>query len=100
MNMLNMLLLILRVDENIIKIDNIIVVQNSLHDFINISLKDCWGIYKPKQHDMIFKVLILYSKDSLPFISSFYPNPVVSIMKIQLSEDLEARDIVKQLINT
>ena len=68
--MLVMLILINRIDEYIIHIDDHTYIQEVMEDVIHHVLECSRGIGKAKRHDSILKMSISGSKGCFPFITS------------------------------
>ena len=77
------LLLVLKVDKDIIKVHNHKYIKVLSKYVINYPLKYRWGVSKPKKHYQVFKKSKLSVKCRFPFISFLNPDEVVCSFKVK-----------------
>jgi hypothetical protein len=77
---------ILKVYKNIIEIDNIANIDKTYQCFINIGLKSCRRVRKPKRHNDIFVMSVTDKKCHFLFVALTDSNTVISIPKIEFRE--------------
>ena len=80
------LALVLGVDKNVIDINNNNDIEFLDQDLVNIALEAGWCIGQPKRHCLLLEMAISSLESRLPFITLFYPYPMVSTRKIELDE--------------
>jgi hypothetical protein len=74
--------LCLRIDEDIVKVHNIIFIKDALYYFINIGLEHCRRVIKAKQYNYIFIMAILRVEYCFLFITLLDPDVVVYISQV------------------
>ena len=76
----------LGVDEDVIKINNDKNIKFLGQDHVNEALEAGRVVGQPKRHYLVLEVAISSLESRLPFIAFFYPHPMVSTCKVELSE--------------
>ena len=75
--MVGVFLRCIRVDENVVQVNDDEMVQKDAKDIVHKRLEGCWSVGKSKGHDKGFKVSIAGSEGCFPFISFFDSEQVV-----------------------
>lgn len=78
--------LIFDIDDNIIQVYNHKNIKLFSQDFVNILLKYGQYISQSKKHYLVFKMIILDSKNYLSFVTLLNPYLIIGIGKIKLSK--------------
>src|SRR5882724_13483979 len=73
---------VVRVDEDVVQIDDDNDVNHICENVIHKPLKSCWGISKPFRHYQPIKGTITSLEGSLPFVSGCNPNKMVSMPEV------------------
>ena len=78
---------VVRVDEDVIQVDDDNDVNHIREYVIHKSLKSCWCISKPFRNYQPLKGTILGSEGSLPFISRHNLNKMVHMLEVDFGVD-------------
>ena len=73
---------VVRVDEDVIEVDNDTDIEKVAEDVVHETLEGCGGIGKSEGHHQPFKQAIANVEGSLPFFTFCDANKVVSVMKV------------------
>jgi len=82
--MLNVVLLGLRINQNIIQVNNYKVIQVIGESGIHKSLKGCRCVHKTKRHDGVLIQAELSQKSGLVHVLLMYPNLMIATLKVNL----------------
>ena len=72
--------MILRVNENVVQIDDDRDIQHISEDVVHEPLEGCWRVRKTEGHNEPFKRAIASAKGSLPFVALSDTNEVISVL--------------------
>ena len=78
---------VIRVDQDVIQIDNDLKVYHICKDVIHELLKSCRGISKPFRHYQPLEGPISGPKGGLPFVPSSDPYQMVHMLKVDFAVD-------------
>src|SRR5467141_3138116 len=82
LNMSFVLRNVVRIDEDVIQVDDDYDIDHICEDVIHKSLKSCWCISKPFRHYQPLKRTILGSECSLPFVSRHNLDKMVHVLEV------------------
>ena len=85
--MSEVLVCVVRVDHDVIWVDNHAHVQNILENFVHKTLEGCRNVCKTVVHHLKLVQSISSSERSLPFIVVCYAYEIVCTAKTELGED-------------
>src|SRR5882672_4258986 len=78
---------VVRIDKDVIQVDDDNDVNHIHEDVIHKSLKSCWCISKPFRHYQPLKGTILGSEGSLPFVSGCNLNKMICVSEVDFGVD-------------
>ena len=93
-----MLLLVLRVDEDIVKVYNHEYIEVFLKYVIDYSLKCRWGIGEPKRYYQVLEKSELGAEYYLLLVSFFNPDEIIYSLKVEGGEDITTSKPVLKLV--
>jgi len=80
--MLLMVNQIIRVNQDVVQVDNYRDVQEIEEDFIHKTLEGCWGVWQAKQHYELFKQAITSAEGCLPLVPLGNAYQMVSTLQV------------------
>jgi hypothetical protein len=96
-NMVFMLSRILRINENIVKVENHEVVSDIGEDIIHEGLEGGGGVCKSKRNHVVLKGAKFAVEHCLPFISFLDTNQMVCVREVKASINVGLTETVKRL---
>ena len=78
---------VVRIDEDVVQIDDDYDIDHICKDVVHESLESCWCISKPFRHYQPLKGTILGSEGSLPFVSSRNPDKMICMPEVDFGVD-------------
>ena len=97
LNMLDMVLHIVRIDQDVIKVYYHADIKHICEDRVDKSLKSGWGIGEAKRHHLPFIGAIVSAEGSFPLIILSDVNQMVCMPKIDFRIDLHLTWGVKEV---
>ena len=73
---------VVRVDEDVIQVDEDTYIENVREDVIHEVLKSCWCISQTEGHNTPFKSAIVGVEGGFPFITFMDSNEVVGVLQV------------------
>ena len=79
-----MLFDVIRVNENVVKVNYHVYVDEVMENIVHEALKGCGCIRESKRHNKVFKRAVASAECGFPLVSFSYPHIVIPHSKVDL----------------